>query len=141
MTKDIKVAGCFIQLNNKILILKRNPSMPQGNTWGLAGGKIEPNESPRDCVVKKVKQETGINIDQEDLHPIGTYELTYPDMDVQFFAFSIKLNHETKVTLDPKGSYDYRWVTIQECYDLPDAMKGLYELLEKIGALKTGKIP
>ena len=142
MTKKlIHAAGCFIEFKEKFLILKRRPDAPQGNTWGLTGGEIVGDESPEDCLIKKIKQETGLRVNRKDLHSLGSFKLEYPDVDVQFFAFSTKLKQAIKVTLDPKGSYDYKWISAKECYALPDAMAGLYVLLEKIGAVKSRKRP
>ena len=51
--------GIIRNYNNEILLLKRNAS-PLG--FGLPGGKQEENESLLQCVIREVKEETGIVI-------------------------------------------------------------------------------
>ena len=36
----IKVVGCFVDWNGKILILKRSHLRPQSLKWGIPGGKL-----------------------------------------------------------------------------------------------------
>ncbi|WP_100487440.1 NUDIX hydrolase [Sporolactobacillus pectinivorans] len=73
----------FIRNNGKILMINREKNPWQG-AWNGVGGKLEPGESPEECVIREIGEETGIRImyplfrgivtwnpDQED--PQGMY--------------------------------------------------------------------
>lgn len=139
--KIARAAGCFIEFDNKFLILRLHPDDPQGDTWGLVGGNIEIGESRKEAVMREVKEEINFDIDEQKLRFLGEFPLEYPDMTVDFSVFAIKLDHELSLTLEEKEHYDFRWVSVDECYHLTNAMQGLYVVLEQIGAVKQGKIP
>jgi 8-oxo-dGTP diphosphatase len=42
------------------MLLRRKP--PHAGQWNGVGGKIEPGESPRACVAREVREETGIDL-------------------------------------------------------------------------------
>jgi ADP-ribose pyrophosphatase YjhB (NUDIX family) len=46
MAKKIHAVGViFENEHQQILVLRRHPQDPEGATWGLVGGKVEPSES------------------------------------------------------------------------------------------------
>ena len=57
---QIEVATCFIKVDDKILVLKRLPFKPQGNTWGTPGGKFDQGENAQTAVIRETREETGI---------------------------------------------------------------------------------
>lgn len=56
---DIKAAVVVIKNNEKILAVSRKDNY---NDWGLPGGKIEENETPKDTAIRETKEETGLTI-------------------------------------------------------------------------------
>ncbi|GAF13928.1 MutT/Nudix family protein [Bacillus sp. JCM 19046] len=52
---------CFIRKKEKLLVLNREYK-PLKGLWNGVGGKIEPGETPKECVIREVKEETGIDI-------------------------------------------------------------------------------
>lgn len=52
---------CFIRRNDELLMLNREFKPTQG-LWNGVGGKMETNETPLDCVIREVKEETDIDI-------------------------------------------------------------------------------
>jgi len=57
-------------LSKVLLIHKTRPEWQKGKLNGL-GGKIEENESPVDCVLREVKEESTLGINQDDLRYFG----------------------------------------------------------------------
>ena len=93
MSENRKAVGCFIEFNNKILILHRVENVYQGGKWGLVGGKIEANETTEQAIIREIKEETGFDASSENLELLGKYITSYPDQDWDFFVYRIKLNN------------------------------------------------
>ena len=56
-----KYTICFIKKEDKILLLNREKSSWMGS-WNGVGGKIEKRESPTECILREVFEETGIKL-------------------------------------------------------------------------------
>ncbi len=66
-TIDVGV-GVFIVRAGKILLGERAGSHG-ADTWGLPGGHLEFGESPADCAIREVLEETGLKIN--DIEPVA----------------------------------------------------------------------
>lgn len=51
-----------------VLLLHRSKE-PHIGKWNCVGGKIQPGETPRECAIREVREETGINL--QDIHFVG----------------------------------------------------------------------
>lgn len=58
-----KKAGVIIKYNDKLLLIQS-----RGNMWGFPKGKIEKNETEKNCAIREVKEETSliISIDENE---------------------------------------------------------------------------
>lgn len=55
---DFRYTLCFLTRGDSVLMLhRRNP--PNQGLWNGVGGHLEPGESPRACVLREVREETG----------------------------------------------------------------------------------
>ncbi|MBW8352095.1 NUDIX domain-containing protein [Bacillus sp. IITD106] len=57
----IAMTLCIIKRNNELLLLNRDSSPAKG-LWNGTGGKIEGKETPLECVIREVREETSIDI-------------------------------------------------------------------------------
>ena len=57
---------CYIEQNGRYLMLHRVKKEHDENRdkWIGIGGKFEPGESPEDCVLREVREETGLRLTQ-----------------------------------------------------------------------------
>ena len=51
----------FIKRNNCILMVNRQKS-PWKGSWNGVGGKLNENESPLECIIREIKEETDIDV-------------------------------------------------------------------------------
>ena len=55
---------CYIEQDDKYLMLHRVKKVNDQNhdKWIGVGGKFEPEESPEECLLREVKEETGLTL-------------------------------------------------------------------------------
>jgi len=61
----------FLKRKDEILMLNRIKNPWQG-MWNGVGGKRDPDESPLDCIIREIEEETGITVTKEQIHFRGT---------------------------------------------------------------------
>ena len=78
----IGVAVGLINKNNHILLERRKDC----GWWGITGGKLELGETIENCALREIFEETGLNLNKEDLQFINVFSnpkdgriLQYPD--------------------------------------------------------------
>lgn len=66
---------CYIEKDGKYLMLHRTKKKIDinKNKWIGIGGKFEAGESPEECIVREVKEETGLTLNSYKLRGIITY--------------------------------------------------------------------
>lgn len=56
--------------------------------WEFVGGKVEPNESPEDAIIREFKEEVGISVAVRKMILPLDYE--YTDMKMHFMLFEVE---------------------------------------------------
>ncbi len=66
---------CYIEQDGKYLLLHRVKKAQDENQgkWIGVGGKFEPKESPEECVLREVREETGLTLTRYRLRGIVTF--------------------------------------------------------------------
>lgn len=69
---------CYIEKDGKYLMLHRTKKKNDINKdkWLGIGGKFEDGESPEECIIREVKEETGLTLNTYKLRCIVTYVST-----------------------------------------------------------------
>lgn len=135
--KEIRTAGCFLEYDGKFVILHRQPHKSQGDTWGLPAGKVEPGETDEAAILRELWEETGYQASIDQLERLGVQEFHFPDLTVIFPTYRVTLNQPFQIIHRPAEHQDYRWVTAEECYAMPNLIHGLHDLLERFGYVKA----
>lgn len=108
---------CYIKKDNKTLMLYRNKKendVHKGKWIGL-GGKIEDGETPEECIIREVNEESGLSIK----YPILKGFLTFPKFkdDEDWYVFVFTANDFTGKIIDsPEG--DLKWVDDKDVLSL-----------------------
>jgi len=92
MANQQVVAGslCYLFHEDRVLLLKRrNP--PYAGYWSPPGGKQEFGESPRECCIREIREETGITIAVPQLRVIQTVIDIAVPIHWQLFIYRQKL--------------------------------------------------
>ena len=82
---------CYIEKDNKILLLHRTKKQNDEHEgkWIGVGGKFEKGETPEECVVREVKEETGFTIENPTLRGIMTFPNFKNDTDCYVFLYTV----------------------------------------------------
>ena len=114
---QVEAAACYIEVNSKVLWLKRaGPS--ENGFWGVPGGKIEKGETPIEGVLRELKEETGIAVKKEEMSYLGALYIRKPDVEYVYHSFKITLNSQPKVELSREHT-EYKWASSEELKSMP----------------------
>lgn len=109
---------CYIENDNKILLLhriKKENDIHDGK-WIGVGGKIEQGETPEECIVREVKEETGLIIKNPTLNGVMTFPKFQDNEDWYVFLFTVN-NFEGKLIECNEGVL--KWVEKSKILDMP----------------------
>ena len=108
---------CYIEKNGKYLMLNRNKKEKDINKgkWIGVGGKFEYGESPEECVLREVKEETGLILKSYKLRCIVTYVSNSWETEYMFVFTSN--DFEGQQTLDCDEG-DLKWIDKESIVNL-----------------------
>ena len=135
--RKIRTTGCFMEYDGKFVVLHRHPDRPDGDTWGLPAGKVNADETDEQTILREIKEETGYNAAKEELEFLGDYVFEFPDLYLEFPTYRLKLKQPVDVEHKPDEHVGYKWVTGEECYAMPNLIRGFHDLLERTDYVKT----
>ena len=123
---------CYIENNGSWLMLYRNrkPDDPNEGKWIGIGGKIEDGESPDECNMREVLEETGLILNSQEFRGVIKFRATtYEDEDMYLYTSSefTPADADAAVRFAETGEYEppicseglLRWVAKDELLDLP----------------------
>ena len=78
--KLVLVAACaMLDTDGRVLIAQRPAGRPMAGLWEFPGGKVEDGERPEDTLIRELKEELGIIVDEPCLAPLAFASHAYPD--------------------------------------------------------------
>jgi 8-oxo-dGTP pyrophosphatase MutT (NUDIX family) len=85
---------CLVK--NKLVLLARRiefnngKQVPFGGYWSPFAGAIENGESPKDCAIRELKEESGFSINPKDVFFQKVIKRKKPDVNFNFFIGMVK---------------------------------------------------
>ena len=124
----ILVVAGFIFRDGKLLITQRLPGKHGALKWEFPGGKVEPDEDPRDSLVREVREELDVEIAVEEISE--TIFHRYPERTVLLLFYKCRwLSGEPEA----RGCHAFAWVDPSRLtsYDFLEADLSLIRKIEK----------
>jgi 8-oxo-dGTP diphosphatase len=78
--KLVLVAACaLVDADGRVLIAERPVGRPMAGLWEFPGGKVEAGERPEQTLIRELKEELGIVVNETCLAPLTFASHSYPD--------------------------------------------------------------
>jgi len=76
----VLVAACaLIDVDGRVLIAQRPDDKAMAGLWEFPGGKVEENERPEDALIRELKEELAISVQEACLAPLTFASHRYED--------------------------------------------------------------
>ncbi|MEA3266457.1 MAG: 8-oxo-dGTP diphosphatase [Candidatus Fermentibacteria bacterium] len=110
---------CYIKSGGKTLMMHRNsrPDDMHFGKWNAPGGKIEPGETPEECVIREVMEETALTVEEPRMRGILTFPAFKGEEDWYVYVFTAeKFSGRLK---DSCHEGDLFWIEDSDLMKLP----------------------
>jgi 8-oxo-dGTP diphosphatase len=100
---------CYVRREGQTLMIhrvKKAGDIHEGK-WNGLGGKLDPGETPEECVIREIYEESGLRVRNPQLKGFLTFPLFARDEDWYVFVF-VARDFEGELTDSPEGNL--RWV-------------------------------
>lgn len=128
MPQAIHVAvAVIVDEHNKVCISLRHKNLHQGGLWEFPGGKLEPNETVDQALVREIKEE--LNLEVQQSRDLITIWHDYPDRRVCLHVRKVSLYHGVASSVEGQ---EIIWADITSLndYDFPVANLPIIKALQ-----------
>ena len=104
-----EVVAALIWKNNKFMICQRPAHKARGLLWEFVGGKVEPDETKEQALIRECQEELAVTLSVDDVFMDVVHE--YPDITVHLTLFNATIAEGEPQKLEHN---DIRWITPSE---------------------------
>jgi len=115
---QVEVAAIYVNVDGKILLLQLADHKHEKGAWGVPAGKLEKHEEPLQGAKRELFEETGINIELQDLQTLGALYIRKPGLDYTYHLFSLTLNVMPILSLSAEHC-SHVWASREQALSLP----------------------
>ena len=109
-----EVVAALIWEEDRFLACQRPAHKARALLWEFVGGKVEPNETKEEALIRECREELGVTVAVEDIFMEVTH--AYPDLTVHLTLFHARIAEGTPKKLEHN---DIRWITVEEIDQFP----------------------
>ena len=132
MAKTLVVAACaLIDPDGRLLIAQRPPGKAMAGLWEFPGGKVEPDETPEQALIRELTEELGIAVTEACLAPFTFASHQYADFHLLMPLYLCRRWHGTPA---PHEHAALKWVRPRElsAWPMPPADLPLVPMLRDL---------
>lgn len=109
-------AVALIDPEGRVLLAQRPAGKPMADLWEFPGGKVEPGESPEDCLMRELGEELGICTWESCLAPLTFTSHAYEDFHLLMPLYACR---KWVGIAQPCEGQSLKWVRAAELGDYP----------------------
>lgn len=108
---------CYLERNKKVLMLHRTKKEndPNHDKWIAVGGKFEAGESPEECMLREVFEETGLTVNKYRYGGVVTFVSDEWPQEMMHLFIASRVSGTLKEC--PEG--ELRWIELSRVLDYP----------------------
>ncbi len=115
--KIVLVSACaLVDIEGRVLIAERPEGKSMAGLWEFPGGKVEPGETPEQCLIRELEEELAIKTWQSCLAPIAFASHTYDDFHLLMPLFACR---KWEGMIDPQEGQRVAWVKPNRMREYP----------------------
>jgi len=115
--KTVFVAACaLVDPDGRVLIAQRPAGKPLAGLWEFPGGKVEAGERPEETLIRELKEELGIAVNEACLAPLTFASHSYPDFHL---LMPLYVCRRWEGTVAPMEGQNLKWVRPNKLRDYP----------------------
>ncbi|HNR04555.1 MAG TPA: 8-oxo-dGTP diphosphatase MutT [Bacillota bacterium] len=103
------VTAAAIIRDGKVLIAQRQQGSHMEYKWEFPGGKLEPDETPEECIIREIKEEMDIDIEVDDIYKVVKFK--YEEKDILLLCYLCRIIKGDGKAIECN---DFKWVTKDE---------------------------
>jgi 8-oxo-dGTP diphosphatase len=109
-------AVALIDADGRVLIAKRPEGKTLAGLWEFPGGKVEAKERPEVALIRELKEELGIDVEQSCLAPLTFASHTYDDFHL---LMPLYVCRRWKGLAQAMEHQELKWVQAKNLKDYP----------------------
>jgi len=111
------VAACaLVDADGRVLLAQRPEGKQLAGLWEFPGGKVEPGETPEQCIIRELHEEIGIETDVPCLAPLTFASHSYDDFHLLMPLFVCR---RFRGIAQPREGQALKWVRPKQMRDYP----------------------
>jgi len=125
------VAAALVDADGRLLVQKRPEGKAMAGLWEFPGGKVESGESPERALIRELREELGIDVEQACLAPACFASEPLGDRHLILLVYVCRKWRGTPQAIEAPA---IRWVRPVDLYglEMPPADRPLIGLLEAL---------
>ena len=113
----VLVAACaLVDVDGRVLLTRRPEGKTMAGMWEFPGGKVEPGELPERSLIRELKEELGIEVNQDCLAPLTFASHAYRDFQL---LMPLWVCRRWEGIVKAKEGQELAWVRPQRLKDYP----------------------
>ena len=123
------VAAVLIDADDRVLIAQRPEGKFLEGLWEFPGGKVKSEETPEAALIRELREEISIDVDESCLAPVTFASHAYPLYHVVLLAFVCRV---WKGLVQSREGQATKWVDLRNIrdYPMPAADDGIVAMLQ-----------
>ena len=102
---EVRVTAAVIEREGRVLIAERPQGGRHPGAWEFPGGKVEPGETPRECLAREIMEEMDVTVEVGEM--LAAVRFSYPDMTIVLLAFRCLI---VRGSIKDIGCASHAWV-------------------------------